>query len=207
MTVVKAAESSALLLLGLSRSGKTTVGAALARQLSRPFFDTDSCIKTETGMSPRELYCRDGAAAFYDAEYRALAFCLEQSSGQGRVADGIPLAVIAAGGGICDNPRAAEAADLHPYSIFLQADEGLLFERLTRDAEKTGTYPPFLGSLSFAEKAAAQKAFAALYARRSAWYAAKRRLTVETTDLSVQHITEKIMQLVREGAFSLGEPL
>ncbi len=206
MTAVKAAENSALLLLGLSRSGKTTVGAALARQLSCPFFDTDSCIKTETGMSPRELYCRDGAAAFYDAEYRALAFCLEQT-GRGRVPDGIPSAVIAAGGGICDNPRAAEAAALHPYSIFLQADEGLLFERLTRDAEKTGTYPAFLGSLSFAEKAAAQKAFAALYARRSAWYAAKSRLTVETTGLSVQHITEKIMQLVGDGAFSLGESL
>lgn len=65
-----------LVLIGLPGVGKTTVGRALARQLGRPFWDSDEEIEKKTGCTPEDWILRDGEAAFRAVEaetVRALA--------------------------------------------------------------------------------------------------------------------------------------
>ncbi len=60
-----------LVLVGFMGAGKSTVGAEVARRLGRPFRDVDSEIESEHG-SIRELFEREGEAAFRELEARAV---------------------------------------------------------------------------------------------------------------------------------------
>ena len=85
-----------MILLGLSRAGKTSVGQLLAEQLSCRFYDTDELIRIRTGLTPRELYRQSGVSALHAAEAAVLRECCCGLD----FAAGANCAVIAAGGGI-----------------------------------------------------------------------------------------------------------
>ncbi len=191
------AGDAAVLLLGLSHSGKTSVGKALAQHCGCLFYDTDSRIHTLTGLTARQLYAAQGKSAFYRAEYQSLLSCFaETQAGTGCQCNGTFCSIIATGGGVCDNPKAAALAAAHPNTFFLAAEETVLFERITSDAAKTGFYPAFLHSLPYAQKAAAKKRFSALYARRNRWYTENSRIIIDTAAFSipqlVQHIAKQL---------------
>ncbi len=75
-------------LLGFMGSGKSTVGALLARELDWPFIDLDTTIEAGQGSTIREIFERAGEAFFRQIERAALT---EASKTQ--------PAVIALGGG------------------------------------------------------------------------------------------------------------
>src|SRR6266700_2747109 len=79
-----------IILIGLSGSGKSTVGRILAQRLDKPFFDLDALIESECGESVSAIFARYGEEYFRSCESRVLA----------RVAQTEENAVIAAGGGI-----------------------------------------------------------------------------------------------------------
>jgi shikimate kinase/3-dehydroquinate synthase len=82
-----------LILNGFMATGKSTVGAQLARQVGRPFIDLDRAIEQEAGASVESLFSTRGEAEFRNIE-RA---CLTRVLGAAR---GVPDApVIAVGGG------------------------------------------------------------------------------------------------------------
>lgn len=179
-----------LVLLGLSHAGKTTTGKLLAASLGRPFYDTDVLIQLQSGVTPRELCRTEGVAALHRAEAAALRSCCT-------AVPGVPAAaIIAAGGGICDNREAAAVLAGIPHRVFLYAAEAVLFDRITRDALQTGYYPAFLQFLPVAEKSAAKQAFALLYARRTAYYRRCCTVCIDTVDLPAAAVAEKIMTLV-----------
>ena len=101
-------------------------------------------------------------------------------------------AVIAAGGGICDNAEASAIIAAIPLRVFLYATEAALFERLTYDALQTGYYPAFLRFLSVDQKAEAQRLFAELYAHRTELYRRSCNRIIDTTGLDCAAVTEKI---------------
>jgi len=179
------------ILLGLSRSGKTSTGRLLAAQLQLPFYDTDTIITEHTALSPRTLYREKGRKAFYAAEYRALLSCLHSA---------VPC-VIAAGGGICDNPQAAPVLQHAQNTFFLHTEEAVLFMRMEREAKERGSYPAFLDSLPFAQTEEARHLFAALYARRTAWYRRTSRYTLFTTGLTPPDIAKQMAALARQREF------
>lgn len=192
-----------MILLGLSRSGKTSVGRLLAEQLGCSFYDTDKLIRLRTGLTPRELCRQAGLSALHAAEAAALRECLSRdfaavpqrvaalagNTAQARTEIG---AVIAAGGGICDNAEAAAIIAAVPQRVFLYATEAVLFERLTHDALQTGYYPAFLRFLPVDQKAEAQRLFAELYARRTELYRRSCNLIIDTTGLNCAAVMEKI---------------
>lgn len=101
-------------------------------------------------------------------------------------------AVIAAGGGICDNTEASAIIAAISQRIFLYAEEVVLFERLTYDATQTGHYPAFLGFLPAVQKTKAQRLFTELYARRTELYRRSCNLIIDTSGLDCIAVAQKI---------------
>lgn len=208
-----------MILLGLSRAGKTSVGQLLAEQLRLPFYDTDERIRIRTGLTPRELCRQGGVSALHAAEAAALRECcaLHDCGGDAFAAEpllssvslSLPTdgsaekpqgaavencAVIAAGGGICENAEASAIIATIPLRIFLYASEAALFERLTHDALQTGYYPAFLHFLPVVQKAEARRLFAELYARRTELYRKSCNLIIDTSGLDCPAIVQKIVE-------------
>ena len=117
---------SSIILLGIKHCGKTTQGKLLSKHFSCPFFDTDDEVTALTGKTPRELYSELGKDAFLEAEKNACKRLAEKLSGS-------ECAVIATGGGICNNPDAL--AELHKIGtfLFLNADEKTASDRIVRE--------------------------------------------------------------------------
>ena len=57
-----------LVLVGAPGSGKSTIGARLARRLDREFVDVDAQIVAATGREIADIFARDGEAAFRELE-------------------------------------------------------------------------------------------------------------------------------------------
>jgi len=103
-------------------------------------------------------------------------------------------AVIAAGGGICDNTEASAIVAAIPLRVFLYATEAALFERLTHDALQTGYYPAFLRFLPVAQKAEARHLFTELYTRRTELYRRSCNLIIDTAGLDCAAAAQKIAE-------------
>ena len=61
-------EKENIVLTGMPGSGKTTVGKLLAKELNRPYADTDALIEEKTGMTPAQIIAARGEADFRDVE-------------------------------------------------------------------------------------------------------------------------------------------
>ncbi|MFH1880135.1 MAG: shikimate kinase [Bacillota bacterium] len=104
-----------ILLIGMPSSGKSTVGAALARMTGRIFLDTDTLIEKKAGRTIPELIEHDGEAAFRTLETEMLAEVSRQSG-----------AVIAMGGGIVTIPANLPLVRQNSVCVFLNRDIGKL---------------------------------------------------------------------------------
>ncbi|MBR6603938.1 MAG: shikimate dehydrogenase [Clostridia bacterium] len=82
-------EKENIVLCGMPGSGKSTVGALLAKELGKPFIDTDSLIVEQTGTEISEIFAHQGEKVFRDIEEEIIREKVLSISG----------AVIATGGG------------------------------------------------------------------------------------------------------------
>jgi len=131
-----------LWLLGLSGSGKSTVGPRLAQALGLPWLDTDAEIVRESGKSIPEIFAQEGEEAFREKESAVLA----------KVAAG-PASVIACGGGIVLRETNRQTMASTGLRIYLQADPATLIRRLRSSRNR-----PLLSGKSLEETLAAQLA-------------------------------------------------
>ncbi len=115
----------AIVLVGLSASGKSSVGRLVAESLGRPFIDLDARIKAETGSSPAHIIERDGEARFRQIEAAEVR----------RAAD-VPGAVIATGGGAVIDPLSRWALWEAGTAVWLDAPDERLAERVRRSGER-----------------------------------------------------------------------
>jgi shikimate kinase len=115
-----------LVLVGLMGAGKTTVGAACATRLARPFVDTDDVVEANTGMTVAELFAHEGEARFRELERQAVVDACATPA----------PAVIACGGGAVidgDNRRRLHQAG---FVVWLQAAPATLMARVKIGAER-----------------------------------------------------------------------
>ncbi|MBQ2058496.1 MAG: chorismate mutase [Firmicutes bacterium] len=105
-----------IVLIGMPGSGKSSVGAMLAKLTGRPLYDSDTIIEEREGRTPREIFVKDGEDALRDRECRVLA---ELGTLRG--------AVITTGGGCV--LRRANYDSLHPGGVIFW---------LKRDPEELG---------------------------------------------------------------------
>jgi shikimate kinase len=111
-------------------SGKTTVGRRVAARLGRRLRDSDAEVEARTGRTVREIFERDGEAAFRAEEARALADAL---------ADPEP-AVVAAAGGVVLDARNRERLREGGTVVWLDARPEALARRVA-----SGGHRPLLG--------------------------------------------------------------
>ncbi len=113
-----------IVLVGLSGSGKSTVGPLVARLLGWDFIDTDQLIEAAAERTIPELFAEEGEARFREREQAAL-----------REAVGRRRAVVSTGGGAPTTPGGrAELA--HGFTVWLVVSPARAAARL---AENPGT--------------------------------------------------------------------
>jgi shikimate kinase len=115
-------------LIGMKHSGKSTVGAELARRLSLPFYDLDTLVETvydPTGSkSFRGIYRSVGAAGFARLEIAAAEKLLAEAS-KGAL-------VCALGGGTIENETVMRLLKPDSVFIYLKAGRDTLYKRISR---------------------------------------------------------------------------
>ena len=105
-------ETSAIVLIGMPGSGKSTIGKALANKLGYKFIDTDSLIEKKEGMTIKEIFEKKGEPYFRKKE--------EEVSR--KLVDSKKL-VIATGGGMVINPRIMANLSYNSTLVYLYTDE------------------------------------------------------------------------------------
>ncbi len=180
-----------IFLIGLSGSGKSTVGRMLAERLNAPFIDIDVLLEKECGERISTIFAQRGEDYFRDCESRLLAQAVQNEQG----------AVIATGGGIVLRPESRALLRSHGVSIFLSVDPQTALERLRHQGGAELAIRPLLAT---ADPLAALQD---LLKKRSQWYE-EARYTISTQARSVERITQEIIaQLIARGELDGGEPI
>jgi shikimate kinase len=114
-----------LVLVGMMGAGKTTVGRRLANRLGRHFVDSDEEIETAAGMSIEDIFATHGESDFRAGEVRVIARLLKDKD-----------IVLGTGGGAFVNAETRALVKAEAVSIWIKADFELLFQRVSRRANR-----------------------------------------------------------------------
>ena len=114
-----------IFLIGLSGSGKSTVGRILARQLDKPLLDIDALIEHEYGDRISAMFARQGEEYFRSFESRILV----------QAAQEVRSAIIVTGGGIVVRPESRAIMAEQGVRIFLQVEPHIALQRLFKQYE------------------------------------------------------------------------
>ena len=183
--------------MGIKHSGKSTQGRILSEDLAMPFFDTDDVITTLTGKTPRTIYKKEGKEAFMQAETEASRHIVKT------IAQTRQGAVIATGGGICDNTEAI--AILRPLGkiIYLSAEEKTACDRILKEAHlcADGTLqnlPAYIEKHSPQSEEEVRAIFHEFYTEREKQYRALADVSVLMKNVSRYENTRAILEGIKE---------
>jgi shikimate kinase/3-dehydroquinate synthase len=110
-----------LALAGFMGSGKTRLGAEVARRLDRPFVDLDREIEARTGSTIADLFAERGESAFREVEEQV---ALDVLRGHG------PL-VVALGGGAVLSQRTRDALTRLAFTVLIDVEPETAWERVS----------------------------------------------------------------------------
>jgi shikimate kinase len=164
-----------LVLIGYRATGKTSVGAALARALNRPLVDLDQVLVAEAGRSVAEIVANEGWEEFRRRE-KDLVARYRQSRGQ----------VLATGGGVVLDPENVEALRENGIIIWLTAEAATIQARLDADRPGEEFRPSLTGRDSVSEVLEVLKI-------REPLYRAAAQLIIDTTQPSIPQVVEEIL--------------
>ena len=158
-------------LVGFMGTGKTAVGRRLAKELGLRLVDIDDLLVKKEKRSIKDIFAQSGEPYFRKAEKEAL----KEVAGKRRQ-------VVVCGGGIVIDPKNIMTMKQSGRLICLSARPEVILERTKRY-----THRPLL---NVADPLAKIKE---LLANRKPYYA-KAGLTVDTSDLTIQQVAEKILE-------------
>jgi shikimate kinase len=176
-----------LVLIGYRATGKTSVGARLAKALHRPFVDLDQVLVREAGRSVADIVAQGGWTEFRCLE-KELVARYRDASGQ----------VLATGGGVVLDPDNVAALRENGILIWLTADPAAIQARLAQDQPRDANRPSLTGDDTVREVLKVLK-------ERSPLYQAAADLSVDTTHRSVGQVVELLLAaLTSKEAGNLG---
>jgi shikimate kinase len=164
-----------VVLVGMMCSGKSAVGAALARRLGWEQVDLDREIAREAGRAIRDIFASDGEAAFRRMEAEATA----------RIA-GRTDVVLTPGGGWITNPALLDALGPGTLCVWLQVSPQ---EAVRRSASAPGERPLLAGADPLA-------AVRRLRGEREHFYA-RAHLSIRTDGRTVDALADEIHNVIR----------
>jgi shikimate kinase len=165
-----------LALVGLSGTGKSTLGRALAEALGWPLLDTDALIIGAQGRPVAAIFAELGEAPFRDLESAALAEALAA-----------PPAVVATGGGAVLRPANRDLLRRRATVIWLDAPDAVILARLAAHDE---------GRPLLADSPAAR--LAALRAAREAIYRVVADIVLDTSGLGPDALVAQVLRALGE---------
>ena len=171
-----------VVLVGMMCSGKSAVGAELARRLGWTHLDLDREVERAAGRTVREIFAGEGEAAFRRMEAEATARVAERT--------GIVLSL---GGGWITNPDLLDALGPGTLCAWLQVSPE---EAVRRAAAEPGERPLLAGADPLAD-------VRRLLAERERFYA-RAELAVLTDGRSVGEVTDEIHNVIRARAHTPG---
>jgi shikimate kinase len=171
-----------VVLVGMMCSGKSAVGAELARRLGWTHLDLDREVERAAGRSVREIFAAEGEAAFRRMEAEATARIAERT--------GI---VLSPGGGWITNPQLLDSLGAGTLCVWLRVSPE---ETVRRAAAEPGERPLLAGADPLA-------AVRRLLAERERFYA-RAELAVLTDGRSVGEVTDEIHNAIRARAHTPG---
>ncbi|MHB1090820.1 MAG: shikimate kinase, partial [Ilumatobacteraceae bacterium] len=111
-----------IVLIGLTGSGKTTVGKRLAKQLNCAFVDTDHVVFETTGLSVREIFEQQGEPVFRGYEARALEMIFAETT---------PKVIAAAGGVVLAERNRDVIRNSKSFVVWLDTEPSILLKRVS----------------------------------------------------------------------------
>ena len=156
--------------------GKSAVGRNLARRLGRRFVDLDKVVEKSERMKIGQIFSLRGEPYFRKAEKQALAKVLLREK-----------QVIATGGGVVTDEQSLRLLREKSFLVCLTAVPEVLLRRAG-----TGRHRPLLQGVNRTER------IRELLAQRAKNYA-QAHVCVDTTDLTVDQVAEKIVELLNSG--------
>ncbi len=162
-----------IILIGFMGSGKSTVGAALAQEISFDFYEMDTIILKKTGFSDMsELFAKKGEGFLRDHELSLAAELSEKK----RI-------IVSTGGGVVMNPNIIHTfkKDKKGLILYLHARFEVLAKRIKIDS----TPRPLFSNIIQAKK---------LYDFRLPLYESSSHYTIDVSDKNIGEIVDEILQ-------------
>ena len=168
-----------VLLWGFMASGKTAVGAGLAKRLGWVHVDLDDAIVQRAGKSIARIFREEGEATFRALERAVSGEQLARTH-----------AVLSPGGGWITNEELVDAIPAGTLTVWLAVRPGTVLQRLRTDV--TGPERPLLSTPDPEDR------IRTLLSQREPLYA-RADLRIPTDDRSVESIVAELEDLVRAG--------
>lgn len=173
--------SKHVVLLGLSGSGKTTVGRILARRMRRRFYDSDAIIEKQERMPINDIFREVGERHFRIVEQRVLHELLSRKT---------PI-VLAAGGGAVSRAANRKLFQKKAIAIHLLASVSVLVARLADKSDR-----PLLSQRGTRTRGSLTKLLREQQRRRRRFYE-EADVTVRTHQLTPSGIVAQIMKRLK----------
>jgi shikimate kinase len=116
-----------VVLVGLSGTGKTSIGRLVAQRLDMPFVDTDEDIEARTGRTVREVFEYEGESRFRAIEAEVIAAVLSA---------GRPTVVAAGGGAVVTRTTRDRLRAPEIFCVWLTAEPAFLAFRAAGKAHR-----------------------------------------------------------------------
>lgn len=173
-----------IFLIGLSGSGKSSVGRMLAQRLGRPLFDIDQLIEEDCGKPIPSIFARHGEDYFRNCESRLLASAVGQSNADG--------AVIATGGGIVLRPENRRLMADRGIRVFLSTEPATAFKRLAAPIEVNEERNAELQSRPLLAGPQPLVRLQTLLTERAAWYA-EAEISCSTEGKTAEEVARQVI--------------
>ncbi|MCZ6680897.1 MAG: shikimate kinase [Candidatus Poribacteria bacterium] len=168
-----------IVLVGFMGTGKTSVGQQLAQRLEMSLIDTDDVIEQDSGMRIADIFDRDGESYFRDLESAAV-----------RKVSGLDNHVISTGGGVVLRESNLETLKQNGVVFCLTATPEEIWEHVGH-----GTHRPLLQTPHPLEK------IRQMLVDRAPYYA-RADYEILTTDLSIEAVTDNIIEVFQHAIHS-----
>lgn len=165
-----------IFLIGFSATGKSDVGAKVARNLGREILDTDAEIVKLTGKNISQIFKQEGEGAFRRIEREVLEKACKRDS-----------IVIVTGGGTILDPENRGLMKSNGFVVCLEAEVETIHNRLLKDNFSSGPVRPLLDVVD------PLKHINEMKGQRQSYYAIA-DWTVHTDNLTSEEVCHEVMR-------------